>query len=310
MVGGLFIQQSATKPTGKSATAKNSLEHHVKYETDKCVFQVPKAESKICMVVKLLYLHPIHDLYKLLLAFVCRTCFDKENIMWNLPISRRLQRRHPGFTLIELTIVLIIIGLILAAVLKGQEMIQNVKVKSLVSEMKSVAVAFYSYQDRYKAIPGDDSTSSNHVGMTGAISGNGDGTITGLFTDAATPPANETQLFWQHVRMAGFLTGNAAAGVTLPPSNAVGGTLGIQDGSSGTNIYGVANQMICSSNIPWKIAQAVDNLLDDGNSETGTVRAGAAGATATVAGAQIVYGVNFVATAANTEGIHTVCMKI
>lgn len=230
--------------------------------------------------------------------------------MWNHLQLRKSQGHQSGFTLIELAIVLIIIGLILAAVLKGQEMIQNVKVKNVVNEMKSVGVAYYSYQDRYRAVPGDDINAVTHTGVPSILIGNGDGIITGLFNDSAAPPATETQKFWQHVRLSGFMTGSASASVGLPPNNAVGGILGIQDGSAAA-IYGLTGPAVCSSNVPWKIAQAVDNLLDDGNSETGTVRTGAAAAVATITAIPAaVYGANFTATATNTDGVHTVCMRI
>lgn len=216
------------------------------------------------------------------------------------------QSKQSGFTLVELAIVLVIIGLILAAVLKGQEMIENGKVKNAVTDLKGVSVAYYAYQDRYKAIPGDDAAAATHI--NGAVNGGGDGLIAGLFNATTTPlsATTESQNFWQHTRLSGFVTGSATATDALPPTNALGGILGIQGGA----IYGMTGPAACSSNIPWKIAQAVDVTLDDGNSDTGTVRAGAAATTATAATAQIVYGVNFTPSATNTDGLHTLCMKI
>ena len=80
--------------------------------------------------------------------------------MWKY---HKLQGRQSGFTLIELAIVLVIIGLILAAVLKGQEMIQNAKVKNVINDLRGVASAYYAYQDRYHAIPGDDINAVAHL---------------------------------------------------------------------------------------------------------------------------------------------------
>ena len=220
--------------------------------------------------------------------------------------------KQSGFTLVELAIVLVIIGLILGAVLKGQEMIQNAKVKGVANDLRGVASAYYAYQDRYHAIPGDDNLAANH--FTGGQNGGGDGHITGLF-DATTSPlttATESQNFWQHTRLAGFTTGATTATTALPPANSVGGILGVQDGTT-TDIYGMSGPVACVSNIPWKIAQAVDIILDDGNSDTGTVRAGAAATTATAIGAAGVglshaYGTT---TASGTnDTLHTVCMKI
>ena len=214
---------------------------------------------------------------------------------------------HSGFTLVELAIVLVIIGLVLAAVLKGQEMIQNAKIKNLASDLKGVSVAYYAYLDRYMAIPGDDPAASSHAG-TGAIAGNGDGLISGLFTDAATPPATESQAFWQHTRMAGFLTGSATAGSALPSNNSLGGILGVQGGTTAAAIYGMSGPVVCASNIPWRIAEGVDTMLDDGNSDSGAIRAGVAGVVPTAVGVSGTYGAGVAIPA--TEGLHTVCMKI
>lgn len=225
------------------------------------------------------------------------------------------QNKSPqsGFTLVELAIVLVIIGLILAAVLKGQEMITNAKVKSVENDLRGVIAAYYAYQDRYKAIPGDDNAAASHAGV-GAVNGNGDGLIQGLFNATAAPAAaTESNNFWQHSRLAGFLTGSATATVANPPTNAVGGILGVQSdvpvaGTASVAIYGMTGNAVCVSNIPLKIALSVDILLDDGNSNTGTVRAGAAGATDTVAALSGAYG-PLVAIPA-IEGLHTLCMKI
>jgi prepilin-type N-terminal cleavage/methylation domain-containing protein len=210
--------------------------------------------------------------------------------------------KQSGFTLVELAIVLVIIGLILAAVLKGQEMIANSKVKNVENDLRGVVSAYYAYQDRYKAIPGDDLTASAHI--NGATIGSGDGIISGLFNATDTPDAtHESNAFWQHTRLAGFLTGTG----TNPGTNAAGGVIGVQGGVA---TFGMTGPVVCTSNIPWKIAQGVDTQLDDGNSDTGTIRAGAAATIPTNTAAQTVYGANFTMTATNTDGLHTVCMKI
>jgi len=219
------------------------------------------------------------------------------------------KNNQSGFTLVELAIVLVIIGLILAAVLKGQEMIENGKVKNVVNDLRGVSTAYYAYQDRYKAIPGDDINADKH--FTGGVKGGGDGLITGAFnaTAAALAATTESQNFWQHTRKAGFTTGVSTDTTALPPNTSLGsGILGIQGGATGTEVYGMTGTFACASNIPWKIALAVDAQLDDGNSDTGSIRAGAAGATTTVAALSAAYGT--AAAPAATDTLHTVCMKI
>ena len=74
-------------------------------------------------------------------------------------------RRQSGFTLIEIAIVLVIIGLLLGGILKGQELINSARVKNLAADFRNIPVFIYGYQDKFKALPGDDIAASTH--MTG-----------------------------------------------------------------------------------------------------------------------------------------------
>ena len=67
-----------------------------------------------------------------------------------------MYRMQQGFTLVEIAIVLVIIGLLLGGILKGQEMITQAKIKNVVADFSGVSAAYYGYQDRYRAIPGDE----------------------------------------------------------------------------------------------------------------------------------------------------------
>jgi prepilin-type N-terminal cleavage/methylation domain-containing protein len=224
-----------------------------------------------------------------------------------------METREKGFTLIEIAIVLVIIGLLLGGVLKGQAMIESAKTKSLVNDMKAVAAAYYAYQDLYRTIPGDDGAANSR--FTGAVNGGGDGAISGLYNAADAPAATaESNNFWQHTRMAGLLSGTATATSAPPATNALGGVLGVQSQASaaGGSTYGLVGPVVCAGSVPWKIAQSVDAQLDDGNSATGTVRAGAAGAAnlATTSATAAVYGSTTAASPELEAGMHTVCMKI
>ena len=73
-------------------------------------------------------------------------------------------KRQSGFTLVEIAIVLVIVGLLLGGVLKGQELIDNAKVRNTISRMDELKAAVYGFQDRFNALPGDSSTVTLLVG--------------------------------------------------------------------------------------------------------------------------------------------------
>ena len=112
--------------------------------------------------------------------------------------------KQAGFTLIELAIVLVIIGLLLGGVLRGQELINSAKVKNMANDFRSIPVYIYGYQDKFKALPGDDANAVGHVGA--ASGGDGDGKIEGAWNSSVKTV--ETAKFWEHVRLAGLATGS------------------------------------------------------------------------------------------------------
>lgn len=171
-----------------------------------------------------------------------------------------MRKQQSGFTLVEIAIVLVIIGLLLGGVLKGQELINQAKVKNVANDLNGIGAAVYAYQDRYKALPGDDSGANARWTITGS---NGD--RNGILDGTGTPPA-ETLLFWLHLRKAGLISGDSTS--SAAPFNALNGVTTVQ--SSAAGFSGV---VICTSTLPGKIAEAVDSQFDDGKPATGSVRA-------------------------------------
>jgi len=199
-----------------------------------------------------------------------------------------MKTKQTGFTLVEIAIVLVIIGLLLGGILKGQEMIIQAKVKNSITDFSGVSAAFYGYQDRYRAIPGDDSGAAR---WAGAIPGDNNRLLVGAYTaaDVATPVAGtaETILWWDHLRRSGFVTGGQGG---IKPINSFNGFLGVQQGDgtgTGTSLpsggTGFTNIFMCSSNLPDKVAIALDVQMDDGNPGGGAVRAPTAGTSALAA---------------------------
>lgn len=196
----------------------------------------------------------------------------------------QLPRRQAGFTLIEIAIVLVIIGLLLGGILKGQELINSARVKNLATDFRNIPLFIYGYQDKFKALPGDDpAAATNLTGGTLATTPagtQGNGVIGGNWN--STTITDESYLFWQHVRLAGL-----APGVTTPgaagylPTNASGGTIGIQSGTTvaasspiqagGSGIRGA--YIVCSTGILGKFAKQLDTQMDDGNTAAGSMMA-------------------------------------
>jgi len=195
-------------------------------------------------------------------------------------------RSQSGFTLIEIAIVLMVVGLLLGGAQKGQQLVNIATEKKLTSEFKNIPMYIYSYQDRFNALPGDDLSVVHH--MHGILAttppGNqGNGAIDGNWNSSVT--ADETYLFWQHIRLAGLASGTTEiSDSAYLPRNAVGGPIGIQGGSAppadsplyaGPGFAGPiqGSYIVCSGGIAGKYVKQLDVRLDDGNSATGAMLA-------------------------------------
>lgn len=160
-------------------------------------------------------------------------------------------QQQSGFTLVEIAIVLVIIGLLLTGVMKGQEIITNAKAKNIENSFKQVSAAIYTYQDRYFALPGDDKKATRFGEIK---TGNGNGKI-------------DNDLIWLHLRNAGLIAGKKTDATS--PSNALGGIIGVSD-KNGVNSIGF-------SNIPGKVATIIEAHMDDGITKSGSIQAEATG---------------------------------
>jgi prepilin-type N-terminal cleavage/methylation domain-containing protein len=217
-----------------------------------------------------------------------------------------MRRTQSGFTLIEIAIVLVIIGLLLGGILKGQELINSARVKNLATDFRNIPLFIYGYQDKFRALPGDDLAATIHVGntTTPSANGNGNGVIDGNWNSMT--PSDESYLFWQHVRLAGLAPGSTdTTAADYPPLNALGGRIGIQSAKPFPNINGT--YFVCSDSILGKYAKQLDTQLDDGNTATGSMMVGTFPAGSGNAGS----GSGTVATVPlDDSATYTVCMGI
>lgn len=190
---------------------------------------------------------------------------------------------NAGFTLIETAVVLIIATLLMGATLKGQQLINVAREKQLEADFNNIPLMIYSYQDKFKAIPGDDKNATSHFsGVINEIqNGNGNSLIAGNWFDFN--PTNENTTIWQHLRLAGLMSGetNVHSPDYLPKSS-LGKAIDIHSGSDNPNASPILNAngnalkgtyIICSRGIPGNLALSMDIRLDDGNPSSGNVLA-------------------------------------
>lgn len=187
----------------------------------------------------------------------------------------RNRARQAGFTLVEIAIVLVIIGLLLGGVLKGQDMIENAKIKSIANDMKAIQAAYNGHMDRYKAVPGDETAAI----MTGrgwagtavpGVAGNG---ILAITVGQTFTNGGDQAAFWRSLRASGLIAGNPLAPATVAglPTHGGGGVIGVTAGPA----YGMAGPLVCASQVTVKQAAGIDTLIDGAGAtnDTGTLRA-------------------------------------
>ena len=186
-----------------------------------------------------------------------------------------MRRNQTGFTLIEIAIVLVIIGLLLGGVLKGQELIQNARVRNIIAQQDGIKAAFFGFQDRYRGIPGDYSKTNAATNIPGA------GSTCGGDGNSLIDTTDESLCAWYQLSKAGFITGNysgsgTSADPTNSPANAFGGLMQlifdkVYDATAAnpaTNVHNVKTGI----NIPSVALAEVDRKIDDGNPLTGQFR--------------------------------------
>ena len=123
-------------------------------------------------------------------------------------------RTNTGFTLIELSIVIVIIGLIVAGVVGGQSIVKQAKLRGIVSDINKYNIAFNSFKLEYDAIPGDFNRATSYWG--GAVQdGDGDKAIDSW-------PSDERLGFWEHLQEAGLISGSLSGDNVAGAQNVIG----------------------------------------------------------------------------------------
>ncbi|PIR31540.1 MAG: hypothetical protein COV36_08260 [Alphaproteobacteria bacterium CG11_big_fil_rev_8_21_14_0_20_44_7] len=189
-----------------------------------------------------------------------------------------------GFTLVELSIVLVIIGLLIGGILVAQSMIETTKIQSLTRQIGQFDAAVSTFVDKFNALPGDNTL----FDATGDADGNGtiqdDGT-------ALAENSGEIAQFWNDLSNTGLKNEGGAAyaategavtiNTTAPQAKAGSNAAVVAFGVSGVNYYQLQNMTAMgdatfdngADAFKPSAALAIDTKMDDGNAGAGYVMA-------------------------------------
>jgi prepilin-type N-terminal cleavage/methylation domain-containing protein len=186
-----------------------------------------------------------------------------------------VQAVQSGFSLIEMSIVLVIVGVLLGGILKGQSMIEASRIKSTLNDINALSSAYYAYEDRYHQLAGDDGSLTSlqarggqwaTVSLAGDLNGVWD--ISAGNTFAGT---GESGAFFQHLRAAGFMQGNVTeTGVAALPRHAFGGLIGVT--ANAVTGMPTNSRYVCLGSLTGSMARSIDIAKDDGVANTGNIR--------------------------------------
>ena len=192
-------------------------------------------------------------------------------------------KKQAGFTLVEIAIVLVIIGLLLGGILKGQELINSVRVRNMADQNSAIQAAYFGFIDRYRQVPGDWCPTTNAacpnsatvaIGVTINIGGNGNDRIDNNYTEGAA--------VWEQLGRAGFLGGGFTPATAAPttdvlyggnaPANVFAGPLVLSRNVGFSGVAAARLNLHLGTNVPVKIARELDVKVDDGLPNSGILR--------------------------------------
>ncbi len=196
-----------------------------------------------------------------------------------------MNRKQSGFTLVEIAIVLVIIGLLLGGILKGQELINSARVRNLADTASGVQAAYFGFLDRYRRVPGDwdASSASTAIGTTVDNPTADTNTNNGRIDNPTAANAwKEPNAMWEQLSKAGFIQGSYAGDNLVPtqsnglaPLNAFNAPMvvGRTDEYLSGGTASVRLHLVTGRFIPAKVMRELDVKIDDAVPTTGSLRA-------------------------------------
>lgn len=177
---------------------------------------------------------------------------------------------NKGFTLVEIAVVLVIIGILITGILKGGSIIRTVQVNDAITIIDDIKSATAIFKDRYHYLPGDWIYAANEIpNIITAGVGNGDGAISAAESANVFGAAGQNHLF------------NAGL-IKSPTVNTWFGGVIVSVVSTAVNMSvpfstlpNVVN-VIQLAKLPCEVALEMDTKMDDGNLATGNGRANVA----------------------------------
>jgi prepilin-type N-terminal cleavage/methylation domain-containing protein len=184
------------------------------------------------------------------------------------------QAKQSGFTLVELAIVLVIIGLILGMAFKGKDLIDGAKVKSIAAQYNKIQAAFNIYYERYGAYPGDGCG----VVVLGAVFTPCTGAKNGLLDNANE--ANSSMILLQNANLLSAADVQSPFGLTWAVTTS--GNTTLNAGVGRVNYLSLTNNAAApQASADARFVCALDRLIDDGINSSGNIRSTTAAYSAT-----------------------------
>ena len=196
-----------------------------------------------------------------------------------------MRQQQKGFTLVEIAIVLVIIGLLLGGILKGQELINSARVRNLADSTSGIQAAYFGFIDRYRRVPGDWDVTTAGQAIGGTI--NTGGNNNGRLDNSAS--WMEPNALWEHLSKAGFINGSYTGGGGAEPStsnsaapfNPFNSAIVMARSNNYLDVTSTPTtrlHLIVGRGTPVDIARELDTKLDDSVPTTGNLRAAPVGA--------------------------------